>query len=425
MRRLKKFETYNKFMTNNPDYWETTFIGYDATKLALLKGLVYKWYKYRRIGTLDEEKFSWYLERNVENLWDRWVDLLNIEELRDSVNTLNKIFVYNTNDYTLASQTSKQGTENQTDTGTIQNQGSDNRTLNTQIELDMTGTNNRANTGTQKNETIGEIDDTGTQTNEETRNLTDETTYNTQVKDTGTQTTNDTGTQTNANTHSDSNSNITDQRSLATNLPQSITAGDGEFDTHFDGVDGEPNPVPNTQAGWYTAGSKSETKGNGSGSTSGTANDTRTDNLQSQRTDNLTRTTTGTDTVGRTGTDTNLRTDNLKRETSEEATRTDNLTELTTRNMKDLTKNTGTDNLAKTNTQTNNLARNISTQDTTNTDTTYTIEGRTNHSPYEALKEAINKITSFCSLDWLREQLDPCFYLLVALDDYDEEYEDE
>ena len=80
MKRLKKFELYKDFMENNPTYWEDTFSGYDAFKVALLKELVYKWYKYRRIGSLDEEKFAWYLEREVDNLWDRWNTLTNLEE---------------------------------------------------------------------------------------------------------------------------------------------------------------------------------------------------------------------------------------------------------------------------------------------------------------------------------------------------------
>lgn len=441
--RLKKFETYAKFMENNADWWEDTFTAYqsaDPLKLAVLKGLVWKWYKYRRIGSLDEEKFAWYLEREIENVWDRWLLLTDFEEFRDSEDVFNQILTYNTNDYELTSETGRRGTETQADTGTIQNQGSDNRTLNTQSETDYTGTQSRANTGTQTNVVDGEIKDTGTQNSELTLDTENELSLDTSIRNTGTQTTANTGTQTDSGTSNETIQNTGtqtttengDNRSLSTNLPQSITAGDGQFETHFDGIDGEPNPVHNTQAGWHTAGAKAETKNNGTAQRTdnltegrqGANSNTRTDNLQSQRTDNLSTANSGTETTTRTGTETTLRTDNLKRENDETTTRTDNLNEAQTRNLKDLTRNTGTDNLARTNTQTNNLARNTTNSETTNTDTDYTTKGRTNHSPYECIKEAINKVISFCSTDWLREQLNPCFYLLVALDDYDDQWEE-
>jgi hypothetical protein len=398
----KEYELYQKFLINNPTWWEDTF---NSGKYAenngyyrdLLKALVYAWFKYRRLNNYSEEVFSHYFEREIRNVFDRWLELTQAEALRESTETFQNIFVYNVHDYVGSTSNTNTANRTITNTGTVQDVGADNRTLNTQIETDYTGTSTTTNTGTQ--------------TNNETKNLQDQTTYNTQVANTGTQTTENTGTQTNANTHSDTNSNTSDSRSLATNLPQSITAGDGEFETHFDGVDGEPNPVHNTQAGWYTAGSKAETKGNGSGSSSGTASDTRTDNLQSERTDNLTSSTTGTDTLARTGTD--------------NTTRTDNLTEGLTRNLKDLSKNTGTDNLAKNNTRTNNLSEAI-TGTIKDDGTNQGLEkGRTNKNPYEIIQSSMDAIRSFCSTDWLVEKLNSCFLLIWTMDDFDEDYEDE
>lgn len=245
---MKKI-SYMEWRQNNLNFFES----YDP----LLEGLCDVWFKYRYIGSSDENKFTNFFKRSIDEMYPRYKEELKLELLHLD----NKIdyFVYNYDESWNYIKNNGNNTSNSENTNNNKSNTSDNTTDLRLISNSENTENTKLNTGTQKSENTSSVSSSG--------------------KSEGNGTSNTTNT-----SSSDSNN-----KALNSALPMSITNTSGIFNDAFT---------------WNTASSKSEDKNisnsnstatgeNASSSTStSTANTTgenvRTDDLSEDFTGNKT-----------------------------------------------------------------------------------------------------------------------------------------
>lgn len=440
-RTLRRLEKYSEFCENNPTWFADTFPDFNQTNLAIFEKLCYLWFQFRFLCCYDEDKFKVFYERKIREVFGRWEELINLELHRAAPETFAKLYDYNVSNYVLESNTERENESQTTDTGTVRDAGSNTTTMDLTYTTNGTKTGTRTNTGTQRNTQDETTKDTGTVNVDEEITGKDKTARDVSVDNTGTSTMNyggsdkteNTSTNSSQGSESTSNTNSSGNKHLESYLPQSITAISGKFDTHFSGegrdIDGDGDiDMPNYQAAWYTASSKSEDRNtndttnsaSSSNSSSGTSDSTTTYNSNDRRVDDL-NTKTDDDTTFDTSRDRDTTTtNNLTKNVTGTATRTDDLSESTSDINNSTTRNAGTTNRLNDTTKTNNLLRNQNGTDNSQTNTQYDIVGRTNHNPPEVILDAMQKIIAFCPTDWFYINLQPCFLLLA--DDFDDDY---
>lgn len=359
-------KTFKQYLIENPNLYENIEID-ESTKQAL-----FDWFELRFV--CDDVYFSKYFRRNLNLNLDRYNKVLRLETADVDW------FVYNYREK-LINFTSNESNDNVRNITSKDTHTEDLLQIRTP-NLTETNGGERTITRTPNLETSEEYTDTTTDTGTTTTDLNKTNVFTSNVEDSG-------NTATNANGSTEATSNV---KGLNSSLPNSMS---------FNGSDEDENSFPSFN--WKTASGMSESKSNDSttntseatATSSNTSNTTNnsTDTGETTTTNDLTKETSGSKTTTQTGNEQEVLEDSLTKSYS------------------------GSENIKGDNTKIFDYSKDETIKDERElTSSTKDIEtGRTDKSPANVISESVRVIYRTSAFEWLKEQLEVCFWQQVDI----------